>query len=154
MALPETLACFRLLMAAYPDKKPEADTFQLYAEMLADIPVYLLEAAIREHIAGSPWFPKLSELRDATRRISGCRSFDSLPPRPVDYLGAKFLELETIWYHERILDVDAWEHLAEQLERANRPHRAQAAREKLRRFNAICDEEEVKEAAAQAHVGV
>jgi hypothetical protein len=135
VASAETLACFRLLMAAYPDKKTEADTFALYEEMLADIPAYLLEAAIRAHIAASPFFPRIAELRDAARKISGRSHFDALPARPVDHLSAQAVALEDAFYHQGELDAAAWEHLAQLLDRSDRPHRAEGVRNKYRNLS-------------------
>ena len=131
------LPLFSLLSLAYPEKRLSSETLQLYLELLSDIPDYLLEAAVRAHIQASPYFPRLSELRSLAQRLAGGRTFDSLPPEPFDRLAAEAQALEDAFYQEGELDVQAWESLEERFERADRPHRAEHTREKLRRLKAI-----------------
>jgi len=67
----ETMAkVFMMLSRAYPDWASKylqgeegAQTMRLYARLLGDIPDDVLEAATLDHIANSPWWPKMDELR-------------------------------------------------------------------------------------------
>jgi hypothetical protein len=72
MATAETVSrVWKMLTRAYPDHANKhlagaeaVETMRLYQRILADIPDNLLEAATVDHIAGSQWFPKPSELRE------------------------------------------------------------------------------------------
>ena len=72
MATAETVSrVWKMLTRAYPDHAGKhlaggeaVETMRLYQRILADIPDNLLEAATVDHIAGSQWFPKASELRE------------------------------------------------------------------------------------------
>jgi hypothetical protein len=63
---------------------------------------------------------------------AGARDFAGLDPLPPDLLFREELQLEAAFYHQDHLDPREWESLAARFERAGRPHRAQATREKLR----------------------
>jgi hypothetical protein len=130
-ALEQILAIFKTLSLAYPEKKLDEPTLQLYMEQLADIPVNLLWRAVKEHIQTSDWFPKISELRKSAARLAGTNQFESLAPHPVELLLEKAIALEDAYYQQGILDSAAWQSLAEAFERADRPYRAEATRRKL-----------------------
>lgn len=60
-----------MLTRAYPDHAGKhlagaeaVETMRLYQRILEDVPDSLLEAACVDHIAGSQWWPKPSELRE------------------------------------------------------------------------------------------
>ena len=130
-------AALKKLTAAYPERKVERATLEVYVEELGDLPDWLLEAAVDEVIRQSAWFPKISELRQAAARLANTRSFESLPRRLVNALSAEAQALEDAFYHEQRLDPAAWAALAQAFEAAGRPHRAGFAREKLRRLEWI-----------------
>ena len=46
-----------------------AGLFDIWAQLLADIPVEVLRASALQHISESKWFPAVSDLRDASARI-------------------------------------------------------------------------------------
>lgn len=46
-----------------------AGLFDIWVQLLADIPVDVLRAAALQHISESKWFPVVSDLRDASARI-------------------------------------------------------------------------------------
>jgi len=131
------LPILSLLSLAYPEKRLNPETIQLYLKYLADIPDYLLEEAVRAHIQSSPYFPRLSELRALAQRLASGRSFKSLPADPVDRLAAEAQALEDAFYETGELEPAAWESLAERFESAERPYRAEHTRAKLRRLRAI-----------------
>lgn len=54
----------RLLAYAYPSTTLNNETPGVYAQLLADIDPDRLKAAALQHIAESPFFPKVSELRN------------------------------------------------------------------------------------------
>lgn len=71
MSTAETIArVFQLLSRAYPDYAAKylqgegaVQTMRLYQRMLEDIPDDILEGVVLEHIASSPWWPKVADLR-------------------------------------------------------------------------------------------
>ena len=137
----QILSILETLSAAYPNRSRDQRTVQLYVERLSDIPVYLLDQAASQHIATSNWFPKIAELRAAAARIAGTSEFHVMGPAPIDTLAAEAFELEQLFWHERTLDPSAWFALADQFERANRPHRAEHTRGKLSQLQTILEEE-------------
>ena len=71
MTKAETIAKILLLLsAAYPNARLAEETPVLYERLLADIPDELLETAVMDHIARSPFYPKVSELRQAAANIA------------------------------------------------------------------------------------
>jgi hypothetical protein len=125
------------LYLAYPQKEQQESTLQLYLKMLADIPIWLLELAIEQIIHTSPFFPKISEIRQVTAQIAGTQRFDQLPREPVDRLAFLAQSLEDDFYHAGRLDPAEWQALAEAFTLADRPHRAEHTLEKLRRLQQI-----------------
>lgn len=59
----EWLACVALLAAAYPKEPMTKAQILLYEELLRDYPAEAVRHAVLRHIADSPWFPRVSELR-------------------------------------------------------------------------------------------
>lgn len=53
------------LSAAYPRIEISSATVQVYFDALKDIPARYLLAASKDHIAHSPYFPAIAELREA-----------------------------------------------------------------------------------------
>ena len=122
------------LSLAYPEKRLEAATLQVYLEHLDDIPPYLLEAAVRAHIQASGWFPRIAELRSLAARLAGTNQFDTLPERPVDRMLLEAQALEDAFYHEGLLDPAEWRALSAKFERCGRHFRAEYTLEKLSRL--------------------
>ena len=87
MATAETVSrVWKMLTRAYPDHAGKhlaggeaVETMRLYQRILADIPDALLEAATVDHIAGSQWFPKASELRERSGALRFAK-LDRLTP--------------------------------------------------------------------------
>lgn len=60
----DILTVINFLIDAYPRQEIREGTVEVYMETLKDIDPDLLKAAVLAHIAKSPWFPSVSELRD------------------------------------------------------------------------------------------
>lgn len=82
----ELISALEPLSLAYPEKRLEPATLQVYLENLDDILVYLLEAAVRAHIQASGWFPRIADLRALAAKLAGTSQLETLPERPVDRL--------------------------------------------------------------------
>lgn len=130
----EILDNLERLAYAYPGQKLERQTLEVYLEKLADIPGYLLERAVDEHIKSSKWFPRVAELRDTAADLAHTRNFSSLPSDPVDGLRAVALNLEEGFYRDLYLDEVAWRKLAGAFELAGREYAAGHLRRKLHVF--------------------
>lgn len=59
-----------LLAAAYPRFELQAQTIEVYARCLTDLPDAVLEAAAKDCIARSRFFPTVAELREAAHGIT------------------------------------------------------------------------------------
>jgi hypothetical protein len=55
-----------ILMSVYPDYECKPDTVDAYREFLQHMSNQEFEAAIKNHISQNKWFPKVSELLQAT----------------------------------------------------------------------------------------
>ena len=132
MPTPNLTSLLRRLLLAYPEKRLDQSTLQVYQQELADIPLGLLEQAVTHHIHASPWFPHISDLRLAAQKLAGSQSFASLPSPGVDFLALEAQQLEDGYFHCAVFDFTAWEKLAAQLERVGRPHKAEELRQKAR----------------------
>lgn len=120
------------LALAYPEKRLDRATLQVYQQELADIPLGLLEQAVKRHIHTSPWFPHISDLRLAAQKLSGSQDFASLPAASTDFLALEAKQLEDRYFHQGEFNLEAWERLAVKLERVQRPYRAEEVRQKAR----------------------
>jgi hypothetical protein len=138
----ETALILKTLLDAYPEKRMERETLEVYIRHLEDIPPDLLRRAVEAHIKNSQWFPRVSELRQAAGRIANTRNFDTLSPPGVDALAEQAQSLEDRFYTAGELNEHAWERLAQAFETARRPHRAEYAREKLRRLQSVAGRQE------------
>ncbi len=58
-----------MLSIAYPGYEIAAQTPEVYAALLADVPDDVLVAAAQKHATTSKWFPKIAELREAAQDI-------------------------------------------------------------------------------------
>ena len=133
----EMIPILEQLSLAYPEKRLEASTLQVYLEHLDDIPPYLLLAAVRAHIQASGWFPRIAELRALASRLAGTQQFDTLPETPVDRLLLEAQALEDAFYHQGQLDPQAWRSLSARFERCGRHFRAEYTLEKLGRLQGM-----------------
>ena len=111
----------------------------LYVEMLADIPGYVLKRAVEEYIVEAKWFPKIAELRQAAAKVAGTSSFWELPETLVDSLRGEAVHLENLFFREGILDEEMWEQLAGQFEQAGREYGAEGVRKKLQAYQTIVE---------------
>jgi hypothetical protein len=68
----------KMLIAAYPREPIQDETPQLYKRFLSDLPDEILEAAVMQHISSSPFFPRVSELREAAANLAV--GIEDLPP--------------------------------------------------------------------------
>jgi len=130
----EKLAALNLLLLAYPDRAPQADTLQLYLERLSDIPAWLVRQAVERHIDRSAWFPRIADLRDAAARIARTRDFASVSPYPNHPLSVRAVQLEQAYYEQGELNPREWQRLAEALDQAERPHLAARLRQRLAHY--------------------
>lgn len=128
------IAILEKLSLAYPGKALTARNLQLYVEHLSDIPIYILDAAADLHIQTSSFFPRIAELRQAAKKVTGGQPFASLPPLPFDHLAACLQSLEDAFYQQGRLDSAEWQALARRFDLADRPHRAAATLAKLQRL--------------------
>ena len=127
------------LSNAYPEKRHDRNTLEIYLEHLADIPVQLLEQAARRHIQNSNWFPRIAQLREQAARMAGTHDFASLAPNHKDGLVLKAAALEREFYLQGKVDTDSWEQLERGFELAGRDHRAEYTRQKLKRLQYIAE---------------
>jgi len=133
------------LTHAFPDKTQSRETLEVYAELLADIPGYVLRKAVEGHISASNWFPKVAELRRAAADVAGTTDFRDLPQTLVDDLRGEAVRLEDRFFREGILEEGEWMALAEQFESAGRMYGAERLRHKLGKYLAIHQEQKVKD---------
>ena len=125
----------KTLASAYPDRQVPRETLKLYVQALEDIPAYILHRAVIAHIQESPWFPRISELRQRAVKIAGAPDFAGLPDKPLDYLR---LEEEALWQaFDRTgeLDISAMEALLAKYERLGRQAVADALRQRVDYFS-------------------
>jgi len=123
-----------MLSLAYPRQSFPTRTLQLYGDLLADIPPYLLEAAAELHVRSAVFFPTIAELRQAAHKVAGGQPFASFPPVPFDSLVARLQSLEDDFYFAGRLDPAEWRDLARRFDLADRPHRAADTLARLQRL--------------------
>ena len=128
----EIITVLERLIHAYPDKQIGKTMLKIYVDELIDIPIHLLARAASLHIRTSPFFPRISDLRQAAQQLAGTIDFSSISPPGVDYLDLEAHQLEKDYFHHAIFDINKWEKLAAQLERVGRLCRATELREKAR----------------------
>jgi len=134
MATPDQIQkILETLTFAYPTKKLDKLSLELYFKYLADIPGHILEEAAEHHIHTSNWFPRIAELHSAAARIGGRDDLTNLEPKHGNNLTAEAIELEKAFFREGTLNPRDWSALAKRFERAGRPYRAEHTRSKLAR---------------------
>lgn len=67
----ETYKAVRLLFMAYPQAAKNEDTMNVYATMLADVPVGLLNKTIKKCICEQKFLPSIAEIRQAAQSLMG-----------------------------------------------------------------------------------
>lgn len=130
MSAPDIFTILDRLNHAYPEKRLDKPALKLYIEELGDIPSSLLAEAASQHIRSSPWYPRISELRQRAQQLAGGTDFSILLPTGVDSLALQARQLEIAYFHQGDFSRATWENLARQFERVNRPLRAAELRRK------------------------
>ena len=67
----ETYKAVRLLFTAYPQIQKNEETIKVYATMLADVPVGLLNKTIKKCICEQKFLPSIAEIRRAAQSLMG-----------------------------------------------------------------------------------
>jgi hypothetical protein len=129
---PDQVLAVLSLLAEYYNHEPSEAQANIYLDALSDLDPSVLDDSARLWIHRSPFFPKVSELLEIAR---------SVPAPTPDYLANQAQMLEDDFYYDRTLDPQAWLDLAEEFEKADRPHRALHTRQKLAAFLAILEQE-------------
>lgn len=119
------------LASAYPEKRLDSHSLQVYLDELADIPPALLLQAARRHIRSSVFFPRIAELRRIAEQLSGEANFASLAPPGTDYLELQAAQLDADYFHRDLLSLPAWQQLIRQLDNLGRTCRADELRLRL-----------------------
>ncbi|MEN6572059.1 MAG: replicative helicase loader/inhibitor [Anaerolineaceae bacterium] len=72
----EIISMIAVMSLAYPRYELKPGTAEVYSKILADIPSEVLEAAMKEIMANSPFFPSIAEWRaKAIELMLGTRNF-------------------------------------------------------------------------------
>jgi hypothetical protein len=129
---PDQVLAVLSLLTEYYNHEPSEAQANIYLDALSDLDPSVLDDSARLWIHRSPFFPKVSELLEIAR---------SVPAPTPDYLANQAQMLEDDFYYDRTLDPQAWLDLAEEFEKADRPHRALHTRQKLAAFLAILEQE-------------
>lgn len=137
MSIPEITELLGLLLLAFPDKKLSTDALVLYADELADIPILLLEKAVRQYIRTAMFFPRIAELRRLARQITESMAISASAPAGCDYLSLEAHLLEKDYFTLGIFKLEQWERLVDQLEQADRPVQAAELRRKTAHLQAL-----------------
>ena len=129
---PDQVISVLKLLAEYYNHEPTETQASIYLDALSDLDPVPLQESARRWIRRSPFFPKVSDLLQIARQIPS--------PAP-DALAYRVQALEDAFYADRTLDPQAWLALADEFERADRPHRALHTRQKLAAFQDIIEQE-------------
>jgi hypothetical protein len=113
-------------LVVYYGREPTDEQAEIYVDLLGDLEAWRLRNAVRDWMRKSPFFPKVSELRELALAFP--------EPRP-DYLAAEASYLADKFYFTGELDQEEWDALIKRFERAERPHRAANLR---KRFGIYC----------------
>ena len=132
MPATEILAILERLIHTYPDKQLTKPTLKLYLEQLSAIPAELLDQAVSHHIQTSPWFPHISDLRQAAQQLADSANFASLQSAGKDFLALEAFQLENDYFHQGEFDLSTWNKLADQFDRVGRSYMAEELRSKAR----------------------
>jgi hypothetical protein len=143
MASKATIAeAMRFLAGALPSTRLTNEMLTSYAELLAGVDDIALMAASRA-LAREPqrrFFPSAGEILEAC----------APPAQPVYRPSSTIVEIYDRFFATSEFDEAEWAVLAEQLDRLDKPHMAENAREKCRRIKGIMAEQVPAEAERQA----
>jgi hypothetical protein len=98
------------LLSEYYDRTLTNPQVRVYVRHLSDLHIFSLKHAARNTINSSPFFPKVSELRETAARFP--------PPEP-DPLWDELQSLKLKFLTGGGLDLDAWSDLEQRLEAAH-----------------------------------
>lgn len=126
----DTLSVLKRISDAYPYKHLDEGALQVYQDKLADIPTPWLVQAVRKHIQTSPWFPHVSDLRQAAQQLAGTAQFSSLLEPGINFIALEAHQLENDDFQQGEFDPLAWDGFASQFDNVGRPHRAIELRQK------------------------
>jgi len=133
----------RRMMTIYPEFRPAnpAETFQTYADLLADLDPADLWDAVNDWMREQKWFPRPAELRQAALRKFETRGRhpSDAGNNPVYDLAGRRVALEEAFYHDGSLDSDDWERLAADYEAIGHVEAALAVRRKYIRLAATLE---------------
>lgn len=133
----QVLEVLTTLSKAFPEKKLEKDTLELYADLLSDIPHNLLVRAADAYIRNSNWFPRIAQLRKVAAELAGTSVFTSLTRGTVPDLNQAAVALERDFYLEGYMDEGKWEQLAVEYALAGCAYRVEYTRGKMERLKKI-----------------
>ena len=97
------------LLSEYYDRTLTNPQVRVYVRHLSDLHIYSLKHAARERINTSPFFPKVSELRETAARFP--------PPEP-DPFWDELQSLKRKFLTGGGLDLEAWSELEQRIEAA------------------------------------
>jgi hypothetical protein len=144
MATTQEIAdCLQTLLLAFTagQRGDKADTVNLYAGHLEEIPGHILRDAV-DHLVStrtSPFFPSVGEIKEAARHKMGHDWFDAeAEEKPIPYnvvMDEEYLELVRIYCQTpRQFDEARWLKLVRQLERMGREFKAGEVRKRMDAF--------------------
>lgn len=136
MTIRDTHTILKRIVNAFPEKKLNRATFLVYQEELADIPTSVLDKAVTQLIRTSTWFPRISEIRRTAEQIAGTNNFSTLLDPKVDTLTLESRKLENDYFKRGVFNLEAWNKLADQIERIGRHYQANELRHKARHIQA------------------
>ena len=110
------------LLSDYYDRTLINPQVRVYVRHLSDLHIFSLKHAARDRINTSPFFPKVSELRETAARFP--------PPEP-DPLWDELQSLKRKFLTGGGLDLDAWSDLEQRFESARRIDEAHHLRRTL-----------------------
>jgi len=123
-------------LTVYYGREPTDEQAEIYVDLLGDLDAWRLRNAVQDWMRKSPFFPKVSELRELALAFP--------EPQP-DYLAAAASELADKFYFTGELNREEWDALIERFERAERPYRAANLRKRFGIYSAMSESSEDKE---------
>ena len=131
MAASEEVIEILELLSEYYDRTLTNPQVRVYVRHLSDLNIYSLKHAARERINTSPFFPKVSELRETAARFP--------PPEP-DPFWDELQSLKRKFLTGGGLDLDSWSDLEQRLEAVQLLGYAHYLRDTLRHLQNDYDE--------------
>ena len=90
-----------------------------------------MDYAVQTWIKSSPFYPRISEL------LKTAKSYTTPPAPPAQVLLRVQYQLQNDFFKKGQLDAQRWEKLAQDFERHDRIHSAQACRKRFQNYQAI-----------------